>query len=146
MRWQAQGSSGPWHSLVHVVVLHECIDAVLDVVLHECIDAVSYEVQPCSGCKTTGHIHVHASEKQLHQSHVPTARWRSHNYIIHCPVAGPHLTELNDGLAALHASGSLRVVSLVEGQATQLASVLPKVLIVPQGGRHPGWGGVGWGE
>jgi hypothetical protein len=36
-------------------------------------------------------------------------------------------------LAQLHAGGQgLRVASAIEGQATQLSAVLPKILIVPE--------------
>ncbi|GFR49269.1 hypothetical protein Agub_g11249, partial [Astrephomene gubernaculifera] len=55
---------------------------------------------------------------------------------------GPHLLALNDQLRALHDSraGDLRVVSLLEGQPTQLSGVIPRILIVEPQSAYPGFG------
>jgi hypothetical protein len=51
-------------------------------------------------------------------------------YLFFC--TGPHLVDLNEGLRELYEKHGVRVVSAVEGLSTQLAPVLPKVLIVPE--------------
>lgn len=55
---------------------------------------------------------------------------------------GPHLLSLNDRLRELHdAQGSsLRVVSLLEGQPTQLSGVIPRIVIVAPDSAYPGFG------
>ncbi len=50
--------------------------------------------------------------------------------------AGPHLVELNETVRTLAETRNMRIVSAVEGQATQLSPVLPKVLIVPEVRAH----------
>ncbi|GLI68116.1 hypothetical protein VaNZ11_012443 [Volvox africanus] len=55
---------------------------------------------------------------------------------------GPHLLSLNDRLRELHDSqgGALRLVSLLEGQPTQLSGVIPRILIVAPDSAYPGFG------
>ncbi|GLC40763.1 hypothetical protein PLESTB_000025100 [Pleodorina starrii] len=55
---------------------------------------------------------------------------------------GPHLLSLNDRLRQLHdtSGGALRVVSLLEGQPTQLSGVIPRILIVAPDSAYPGFG------
>ncbi|GIL79686.1 hypothetical protein Vretifemale_8977 [Volvox reticuliferus] len=55
---------------------------------------------------------------------------------------GPHLLSLNDRLRELHESqgGALRVVSLLEGQPTQLSGVIPRILVVAPDSAYPGFG------
>uniref|UniRef100_A0A7R9V257 GPI inositol-deacylase n=1 Tax=Chlamydomonas euryale TaxID=1486919 RepID=A0A7R9V257_9CHLO len=52
---------------------------------------------------------------------------------------GPHLLELNAVLESLHTQHGLRVVSMLEGKATEVA-VLPRMYIVPEESGYPGFG------
>ncbi|KAG2501745.1 hypothetical protein HYH03_000245 [Edaphochlamys debaryana] len=55
---------------------------------------------------------------------------------------GPHLLSVNDRLRRLYLDehGGLRVVSLLEGQPTQLSGVIPRILIVAPESAYPGFG------
>ncbi|KXZ55505.1 hypothetical protein GPECTOR_2g1054 [Gonium pectorale] len=55
---------------------------------------------------------------------------------------GPHLLSLNQRLKQLHdrSAGALRVVSLLEGQPTQLSGVIPRILVVAPDSAYPGFG------
>lgn len=50
--------------------------------------------------------------------------------------------ELNESLRRLHDEGRLAVVAFCEGQPTQLAGFLPKLVVVPFESAYPGFGQV----
>lgn len=53
---------------------------------------------------------------------------------------GRHLEDINQLLAARHASGQLQVLSFAEGAPSNFGPLLPMVMVVPEASANPGFG------